>query len=93
MGKDYLWRDLTATDTADYIGRAVTTVDYIGRDLVTVWAASTAYAVGDGVELSTGEGLIAVVAGTSGAAEPVAPGYGNTVVDGGVTWEQVTGPV
>lgn len=94
MGRDYLLRQLTASDTADYIGRALTdtnTADYIGRELVPVWAVSTAFAVGDYVELSTGEVLQATVAGTTdGVTEPTAPGYGNTVVDGTVTWEQVT---
>lgn len=96
MGKDYVWRELTAGNTADYVGRALTatnTADYVGRAVATVWAVSTAYAEGDAVELSTGEGLVAVVGGTSAAVtEPAAPGYGNTVIDGTVTWEQVTGP-
>lgn len=92
MGRDHLLRQLTASDTADYIGRDVTaTEDYIGRELVPVWAISTAFVVGDYVELSTGEVLQATVAGTSdGVTEPTAPGYGETVVDGTVTWEQVT---
>lgn len=93
MGRDYLLRQLTAGDTADYIGRDVTaTLDYIGRDLVPVWATATVTAVGDHVELSEdGPVLQATVAGTTNATtEPTAPGYGETVVDGTVTWEQVT---
>lgn len=94
MGRDHLLRQLTAGDTADYIGRGLTatnTADYIGRELVPVWAISTAFVVGDYVELSTGEVLQATVAGTTDATtEPTAPGFGNTVIDGTVTWEQVT---
>lgn len=92
MGRDYLLRQLTAGDTEDYIGRGVTaTVDYLDRELVLVWAISTVTAVGDYVELSTGEVLQATVAGTTdGVTEPTAPGYGETVVDGTVTWRQVT---
>lgn len=97
--RDHLLRPLVnatpgTSDATDYIGRDVQAgdLDYIGRPLVaTTWAASTAYALGDYVELSTGEVLKATVAGTSDVGEPAAPGYGNTVVDGGVTWEQVTG--
>jgi hypothetical protein len=56
------------------------------------WAISTAFAAGDYTELSTGEVLKVVTAGTShGATEPTAPGYGETVSDGTVTWEQVSG--
>lgn len=93
MGRDFLLRQLTAGDTEDYIGRGVTaTVDYLGRELVLVWAISTVTAVGDHVELSAdGPVLRATVAGTTDATtEPLPPGYGNTVVDGTVTWEQVT---
>lgn len=92
MGRDHLLRQLTAGDTADFIGRDVTaTLDYLGRELVLAWAISTAHEVGDYVELSTGEVLQATVAGTTDATtEPTAPGFGNTVVDGTVTWEQVT---
>lgn len=92
MGRDHLLRQLTAGDTEDYIGRGVTaTLDYLGRELVLVWAISTVTAVGDYVELSTGEVLQATVAGTTdGVTEPAAPGFGNTVVDGTVTWQQVT---
>lgn len=56
-----------------------------------LWAASTAYSLGDFVTLSTGETLEATTAGTSGTAEPVAPStVGGTVVDGGVTWTRRT---
>lgn len=94
MPKDYLLRDLTAAGTADYVGRALTatnTKDFIGRDVVADWVLSTVYAVGDYAVLSTGEVLQVTVAGTSDAvAEPAAPGYGETVADGTVTWVQVS---
>lgn len=96
--RDHLLRPLVNTtpgtsDATDYIGRDVQAgdLDYIGRPLVaTEWAATTAYALADYVELTTGEVLKATVAGTSAAGEPTAPGHGETVVDGGVTWLQVT---
>lgn len=97
--RDHLLRPLVnatpgTSDATDSLGRDVQAgdLDYIGRPLVaTTWAATTAYALDDYVELSTGEVLKATVAGTSDAAEPAAPGYGETVVDASVTWEQVTG--
>lgn len=92
MGRDHLLRQLTDGDSADYIGRDVAgTDDYLGRALVPVWATSMTVEVSDYVELSTGQVLQATVAGTTSAdTEPTAPGYGNTVVDNTVTWEQVT---
>jgi hypothetical protein len=52
------------------------------------WAAATAYTVGTQVKLSTNRTLLCVAAGTSGAAEPATPAaLGQTVVDGGVTWQ------
>lgn len=54
------------------------------------WAATTAYAVGDKVILTTGEALEVTVAGTSAALEPNAPtAIDGTVVDDGVTWKLV----
>lgn len=97
--RDFLSRSLTnatpgTSDATDHLGRAVVAgdLDSIGRDLIaTVWAISTAYALGEYVELSGGEVLKATVAGTSdGVTEPTAPTYGNTVVDGTVTWERVS---
>lgn len=97
--RDYLLRPLqnatpgTTDPVLDYIGREIGAgdVDYIGRALVaTTWAATTAYATGDYVELSTGELLRATAGGTSDAAEPAPPGYGQTVVDATVTWVQLT---
>lgn len=99
---DYLGRALVnptpgTSDATDYMGRDVLAgdVDYIGRDLTggpppPAWAASTAYSVGDRVSLSGGAVLEATVAGTSGTTAPTAPGVGNTVVDGSVTWQQVS---
>lgn len=97
--RDFLHRSLAnatpgTTDATDYLSRDVAVGDLgpEGRALISeTWTASTAYALGDFVDLSTGELLKAIVAGTSDVGEPTAPGYGNTVVDGGVTWEQVSG--
>lgn len=98
--RDHLLRPLVnatpgTSDATDFLGRAVQVgdIDYIDRDLVgTTWAISTAVALGDYTVLSTGETLKAIEAGTTaGATEPTAPGYGGTVVDGTVTWQQVSG--
>lgn len=55
----------------------------------TAWQASTAYAVGDFVAPTTGNGHYyrCTAAGTSGSSEPTWPTDGTTVTDGGVTWE------
>lgn len=91
--EDYLGRDLTneSVNAVDFLSRATTaTADYLGRPLVVgTWTASTAYTVGNTVELPGGEELIATVAGTSGVSAPAAPGaIGGTVVDGTVTWKR-----
>jgi len=91
MAKDFLWRDLTSGGSADFVGRAVTAgEDFAGRD---TWgaaqSATTAYALGDRIILTTGEVLEATTAGTSGETAPAAPGFGETVTDGTVTWTQV----
>jgi hypothetical protein len=57
-----------------------------------LWTANTAYVQSANVRLSTGGGVILVAnnAGTSGAAEPVAPAsVGLTVVDGSITWTRI----
>lgn len=54
-----------------------------GYATTTLWAATTAYSVGDQVVTSTGRVLLCTVAGTSGAVEPVPAA---SVVDGTVTW-------
>jgi hypothetical protein len=57
-----------------------------------VWAASTAYTVGQAVVPSTGNGFVYVcdTAGTSGASAPVwALTEGNVVNDGSVVWKTV----
>lgn len=55
------------------------------------WVASTAYSVGDFARPTTSNGLRykCTVAGTSAASEPTWPtaSAGDTVTDGGVTWE------
>lgn len=100
---DYLGRALVnptpgTSQATDHLGRAVVTgnKDYAGRALLDeplyppiAWAATTAYGLGERVSLSGGEILAATVAGTSGADEPAAPGVGDTVVDGTVTWTQI----
>lgn len=54
------------------------------------WEAETAYDLGDLVSLTGGEVLEVTEAGTSDTTEPAAPGVGNTVVDGTVTWQQIS---
>lgn len=96
--RDYMLRPLVnadpgTSDATDFVGRDVQDddLDYLGRALtVTEWAATTAYAAGAFVALSSGEVLRVAVAGTSAAEEPEPPGYGETVEDDGVTWRQVT---
>ncbi len=96
--RDHLGRLLSnatpgTTDATDHLGRdiVVSDLDFVGRDLIsTTWAISTAYALGDYVDLSGGELLVCVSAGTSdGVTEPTAPAYGETVVDATVTWRRV----
>lgn len=96
--RDHLGRLLTnatpgTSDATDHMGRDIVTgdLDFVARDLIsTTWAVATAYALGDYVDLSGGELLVATVAGTSHATvEPTAPAYGATVVDEGVTWRRV----
>lgn len=96
--RDHMGRLLTnatpgTSDATDHLGRDIVTgnLDFVARPLVsTTWAISTAYALGDHVDLSGGEVLVATVAGTSaGVTEPTAPAYGATVVDNTVTWQRV----
>ncbi|GAA1469085.1 hypothetical protein [Microbacterium thalassium] len=58
--------------------------------VIVLWEPNTAYDVDDVVVLSTGEYLSCTVAGTSGGTEPTAPGSGLTVLDGTVTWLQIS---
>ena len=96
--RDHLGRSLTnvtpgTSDATDHLGRDIVTgdLDFVARDLIsTTWAISTAYSLGDYVDLSGGELLVATEGGTSdGASEPTAPAYGATVVDATVTWRRV----
>ena len=60
------------------------------------WAATTAYSIIQAVRPSTPNGLLYTcsVAGTSAGTEPTWPTtYGDTVVDGGVTWTAVADPL
>lgn len=51
------------------------------------WVTATAHLVGDRVELTGGEILVATTAGTTGTPEPTAPLLaGGTVTDGTVVW-------
>ena len=92
--RDYMGRKLVTpgSNSLDFTGRATTsTADYTGRALIGATRANTtAYVVGDLKEWSTGVLMQCTVAGTSAASEPAAPGHGNTVVDGTVTWRQIT---
>ena len=61
-----------------------------------VWAASTAYAVGDLVRATIGNGQVyqCTIAGTSDVTEPAWPGGqgtpGGTVLDGTAEWTDIT---
>ena len=56
---------------------------------IPAWAAATAKTVGQYVT-SGGVEYRAIVAGTTGATAPTAPGLGNSVIDGTVVWQQVS---
>jgi hypothetical protein len=56
------------------------------------WQATHAYLLDAYVVLSGGALLQCAHAGTSAGTAPTAPGLGQTVVDGTVTWEQVPLP-
>lgn len=97
--RDRLWRKLTngtpgTTQATDSLGRAVGsgTTDSVGTLLIgKKWTLSTVVATGDFTEAANGTLLQATVGGTTSAGTtPVAPGFGLTVVDGTVTWRQVT---
>lgn len=53
-----------------------------------VWAATTAYVLGDKI-VDGGHLYVVTVAGTSGGSEPTWPTDGSTVVDGTVTWDDL----
>jgi len=97
--RDYLGRKLSnatpgTTSATDSLGRAIKAgdADSMGRALIgRRWGQSEVKALGDTTQLTTGELLICVVAGTTSATGtgPTAPGYGNTVTDGTVTWRMI----
>lgn len=82
------------TQATDGLGRSVAsaTTDALGRLLTAKkWVLSTVTAVGDQTQAATGELLVCTVGGTTSAGStPTAPGFGNTVTDGTVTWRQAT---
>jgi len=98
--RDYLGRVLanatpgTTDPVKDYIGRNVqaANLDTFGRTLIaTTRANSTAYALGAYVQFVAGNFYVATVGGTSAAAPPseTGIGYGQSLVDGTVTWQRV----
>ena len=81
-----------ASDSKDFLGRVTTsTTDYLGRLLIgKVFAGTTAYTLGEHIELAAGTPLFKVtVAGTTAAGAPTPPGYGLPVVSGTATLTQV----
>jgi len=85
-----------ATGLGYTVGGAVMTGKTIVTTAANSWgtsrANSTTYALGDVVRPAAGNGFLyrATNAGTSGATIPVYPTVvGQTVVDGGITWENV----
>lgn len=69
--------------------RVVTGGNRCGDSFPTNWTATTPYNDDDQVAVGTAV-LVCVVAGTSGSTAPTAPStVGDTVTDGGVTWELV----
>lgn len=93
--RDHLLRDVVdPTGTAkDHLGRVTTaTVDHLGRPLVAeLFAGTHAVTLGEYVQI-TATGIVykVVVAGTTAAGAPTAPGVGSTVVSGTATLRQET---
>jgi len=93
--RDHLLRRILnpGTTATDYLGRLTTaTLDSTGRALVAIdWPGAVANALNDYVDIvATRIVYKCVVAGTSAAGTPTAPGVGNTVVSGTTTWLQMT---
>ena len=99
FNRDPLGRKLLtpASNGFDSIGRAIQAgdIDALGRKLTAkTWAISTAFLVGATMQGANGSQIEyqCTVPGTTlgSGTGPVAPGYGLTVGDGGVTWLQIT---
>ncbi len=87
-GIDEMWKLITGDTTATNYGNANAQLG-VGDNAAPVWAASTAYNVGDRVEPTTANGFVyeCTTAGTSDATEPAWPTTeGATVTDGTVVW-------
>lgn len=77
------WQEVSVTLT----GRGERKTIFNPATTSTLFAVSTAYALGDFVSLSTGEVLEVTTAGTSGTTAPTAPAaVGGTVTSGTVTF-------
>lgn len=93
--RDHLMRDVVdpAGTAADHLGRLTTaTVDHLGRPLIAeLFAGTHAVTVGEYLQI-TATGIVyeVVVAGTTAATAPTAPGVGETVVSGDATLLQLT---
>ena len=87
--EDHLGRDLQAptTNAVDYLGRTTTpTAGPTGHGLRRVIRPiSSAVALNQEVQTTTGVKYLEVVAGTTGATDPPPPAVGATVADGSAT--------
>jgi hypothetical protein len=79
-GDQVMHTDVAASGT---LGKVCTTA---GGATEAVWAATTAYTVGQWIRLSGGQVMECLIAGTSGGTQPTVGVMGDPVVDGTVTW-------
>lgn len=95
---DDFWNDVSAdeisgagyTEGGEALVCSVTTT--LANSWAATWAAATAYSVGQIVRPTTGNGFLyrVVAPGTSAGTEPTWPTTpGATVVDNGVTWQNI----